>query len=105
MSTFGTRLREAREAKGWTQGELADKLEVAQPFVSQLENGRRRPTPALMKRITTSLGVSREELLVIQDESDVKASIINRKLKGLSPESLEKIEDYVNYVRQSEQGR
>lgn len=105
MSTFDTRLREAREARGWTQGELADKLGVAQPFVSQLENGRRRPTPALLKRITTTLGISREELLAEEKEAEVKASIINRKLKGLSPESLEKIEDYVNLVRQSEKGR
>jgi transcriptional regulator with XRE-family HTH domain len=34
------RLRQAREAKGWTQDELADKAKVSRATISSLENDR-----------------------------------------------------------------
>lgn len=105
MSTLGTRIREARDAKGWTQEELADELGVAQAFISQIENGRRRPTPALARRLAAALDLSFEELAAREEQADVKANLIHRKLKGLSSDSLEKIEDYVNLVRKAEKGR
>ena len=40
---FGDRIKQARELKGWTQTELADKLKVTQPFVAQME-GQVEPT-------------------------------------------------------------
>ena len=42
-----TRLREFREARLWTQGELAQKAQVTQTTISRLETGR---TPARVSR-------------------------------------------------------
>ncbi|RLU96793.1 transcriptional regulator [Streptomyces griseocarneus] len=36
---FGRELRHAREAHGWTQEQLADKLHFRQPYVSRVETG------------------------------------------------------------------
>lgn len=105
MSNFGKRLREARDAKGWTQEQLAERLKLAQAFISQLENGRRRPTPMLVERIAATLEVEPDHLLSDEEQADVKAALIHRKLQSLSAESLEKIEDYVNLVRLKEKGR
>lgn len=38
-TTVGERIREAREAKGWSQAELARRIRVRPPSVSQLESG------------------------------------------------------------------
>jgi len=101
MSTFGERLREAREMKGWSQSELADELDVTQAMISQLENGRRRPTPAVITKLAEVLGVERE-LLAGQSEGEFEKALLMRNLKGLSPESLKKINEFVDLVRKSE---
>jgi len=44
-------LRSAREAKGWTQQETAEKLGVSQAYLSLLESRRRRPSPRLLNRL------------------------------------------------------
>jgi transcriptional regulator with XRE-family HTH domain len=58
------RLRRLREAKGWTQVELAKKARVTQAFISQLEAGT-KPTPSVVHilRIAKALGVTVEELV------------------------------------------
>ena len=37
--TYGDRIRQARELLGWTQDELARKIDVSQPVIAQLEAG------------------------------------------------------------------
>ncbi|NQU18453.1 MAG: helix-turn-helix domain-containing protein [Candidatus Saganbacteria bacterium] len=38
LSELGNRIRDIREALGMTQGQLAKKLKVKQPFISQIED-------------------------------------------------------------------
>ena len=45
------RLRELREAKGWSQGELAERLEVSRQTVNALETGKYDPSLPLAFRI------------------------------------------------------
>jgi transcriptional regulator with XRE-family HTH domain len=40
MTPIVLRVRELREAKGWSQRELARRAEVQQPTLSAIENGR-----------------------------------------------------------------
>jgi transcriptional regulator with XRE-family HTH domain len=58
------RLRRLREAKGWTQAELAKKAHVTQAFISQLEAGA-KATPSVVHilRIAKALGVTVEALV------------------------------------------
>lgn len=42
---LGARLREVREAKGWTQQEVADRLDVARTTMVAIEKGERRLRP------------------------------------------------------------
>ncbi|RXS85710.1 XRE family transcriptional regulator [Streptomyces sp. TM32] len=41
---FGARLRSSREARGWTQDELAERLGYSSTHVSAVETGRKPPT-------------------------------------------------------------
>jgi len=64
------RVRELREAKGWTQGELAEKAETHQPTISALESGRStRVDLPVIERVARALGVSPGYLFVGNDET------------------------------------
>ena len=45
------RLRELREARGWSQGELAEQLEVSRQNINALETGKYDPSLPLAFRI------------------------------------------------------
>ncbi|WP_433852901.1 helix-turn-helix transcriptional regulator [Stenotrophomonas nitritireducens] len=45
------RLRELREARAWSQGELAERLEVSRQTVNALETGKYDPSLPLAFRI------------------------------------------------------
>ncbi|HET6396878.1 MAG TPA: helix-turn-helix transcriptional regulator [Pseudoxanthomonas sp.] len=48
---MNNRLRELREGRGWSQGELAERLEVSRQTVNALETGRYDPSLPLAFRI------------------------------------------------------
>ncbi|SBV37209.1 Uncharacterized HTH-type transcriptional regulator AF_1793 [uncultured Stenotrophomonas sp.] len=48
---MNNRLRELRDARGWSQGELAERLEVSRQTVNALETGKYDPSLPLAFRI------------------------------------------------------
>lgn len=48
---MNNRLRELRETKGWSQGELAERLDVSRQTVNALETGKYDPSLPLAFRI------------------------------------------------------
>ena len=48
---MNNRLRELRDAQGWSQGELADRLDVSRQTVNALETGKYDPSLPLAFRI------------------------------------------------------
>ena len=63
MQGFGQRLRAAREAKGWTQEQLAGYSGIRTPEISRLERGRRMPMATTLYKLCWALEVSSDELL------------------------------------------
>src|SRR5260370_38740080 len=57
-------LKAARLKKGLVQAQAAKSLGVSQSYVNLLENGKRRLTPGLARRVTTLYGLSPEVLPV-----------------------------------------
>jgi putative transcriptional regulator len=49
-------LKALREARGWTQGALADRLDVSRQTVNALETGRYDPSLPLAFRIASLFG-------------------------------------------------
>jgi putative transcriptional regulator len=46
-----SRVRELRERKGWSQGELAERLEVSRQTINAIETGKYDPSLPLAFRI------------------------------------------------------
>ena len=51
-----SRVRELRERKGWSQGELAERLEVSRQTVNAIETGKYDPSLPLAFRIAKLFG-------------------------------------------------
>jgi Zn-dependent peptidase ImmA (M78 family)/DNA-binding XRE family transcriptional regulator len=60
---LGARLREARESRGWTQQQLAERLGMARTTIVSIEKGERRLKPEELVALATQLGRSVSELL------------------------------------------
>ena len=54
------RLRELREAQGWSQGALAERLDVSRQTVNALETGKYDPSLPLAFRIARLFGTTIE---------------------------------------------
>src|SRR6266480_888425 len=63
MPTPGDRIREAREAKGWTQEDLAAKAGISKGFLSDVENNKRNVSAENALKIADALGVSLDFLM------------------------------------------
>ena len=62
------RLEEIRKAKGFTQEELANALEVSRQTVGSLENGRYNPSIILAFKIARFFEVSIEEVFIYEED-------------------------------------
>lgn len=61
--TIGAMVREARTAKGLTQEELAEKVEIGVTYLSDIERGKKYPSLSLFVKLTEVLEVSADYLL------------------------------------------
>jgi putative transcriptional regulator len=60
--TLDNRIREAREAKGWTQGQLAERIGVSRKTVNTVENGIFVPSTVIALKLARELGEPVEAL-------------------------------------------
>jgi len=60
---FGKRVRELREARGWTQEQLAEAAGLTSVQVSRIENGANEPKLTTILRLVRALGVKAGRLL------------------------------------------
>lgn len=62
-TTLGSRLRELREARGWTRRQLAILGDCTEQSIFQLEKNQRDPSLGLLRRLAKALDVPPSELL------------------------------------------
>jgi transcriptional regulator with XRE-family HTH domain len=60
---FGARLRELRQAAGYTQQELAQEIDVSRRRIAYYEGETEHPPAALLTALAEALGVTTDELL------------------------------------------
>ena len=63
-----SRVRELRERKGWSQGELAERLEVSRQTVNAIETGKYDPSLPLAFRIARLFGKPIESIFLPDGE-------------------------------------
>ena len=66
IKSFGKRLREFRESRGFTQKELAKKINVSQRMINYYENHVVNPPITVIPKLCKALKISSDELLGIK---------------------------------------
>jgi transcriptional regulator with XRE-family HTH domain len=64
-SSIAQRIRAFRKLKGYTQTELAEKLDVSIAVLGSIERGTRKPEAVIIRKISEVLGVDPEELAAV----------------------------------------
>lgn len=86
---LGARIAALREQRGWSQAELARRLNISPSTVGMYEQGRREPSVDMLVAISRIFCVSTEYLLtgqVLKRQEILRAS--GRSLRQLSREEL-----------------
>ena len=65
---MNNRLRELRDTRGWSQGELAERLDVSRQTVNALETGKYDPSLPLAFRIARLFGGRIEQIFLYEDQ-------------------------------------
>jgi len=60
---IAARLREEREGRGWSLGDLADRSGVSRAMISKIERGESSPTATLLGRLSGAFGLTLSSLL------------------------------------------
>ncbi|MFI7083230.1 Scr1 family TA system antitoxin-like transcriptional regulator [Streptomyces anulatus] len=70
-TSFGLQLRQARDARGWTQDELAGRMGCSGTHISAVETGRRSPTPRFARGVDRALGTGDKFSRMVQAMKDL----------------------------------
>ena len=123
MEFTGRVIREAREAKGWTQLQLADELDVDVRTVKRLEEGKTKSSSILFFRCVYVLTLSADICIYApRDDTGLSMHRIFQELLTLTPEQIDRVyrsarmirkwhddhpdivtwEDYIDYMEEAE---
>ncbi|BAA81021.2 putative HTH-type transcriptional regulator [Aeropyrum pernix K1] len=67
VEDYPERIREAREARGWSTAVLAQKLRISETMLRRIESGKLKPSLDLAKRMEKMLGVKLLEPVVDEE--------------------------------------
>jgi len=68
MATFGYRVRQLRERKGWTQEELGVRAGTRYETINRIERGTREPRIKLLVGLAKALGTTTDYLCGMYEE-------------------------------------
>lgn len=85
---FGTRVRKARESRGWTQREAAAHSDglLSQPTIQRLESGTKTPSIDQVLALSYALGIAAEEL--VEDHPLSSRVQVAARGENLAPEVI-----------------
>ena len=78
--SIGNKVRKYRESKGWSQEDLAFRLDVTQGTISNIESDKSIPNSILLNNIAKTLEVDLNELL----NDSVQVNISNNQFSDMS---------------------
>jgi len=101
--TIGNRIRTAREAKGLSQKELGEKIELSTTAISLFESGERRIGLEILGKIAEELQVSFKELLEGYSSPPVHVSFRDPKNARIKDQKfLKALEEALQKARENE---
>ncbi len=85
MSSFGKKLRECREAKGFSQSKLAQEIDLHHSIIGRYERDEAKPTIDVIKAMSKALNTTVGYLLGENDDDELfKDPTMLQRLKELS---------------------
>jgi transcriptional regulator with XRE-family HTH domain len=99
---IGERLRSARDAAGLTQGQIAKKLGIHRPSISEIEAGRRKVSAEELAQMADAYGVQvgwltgEEGAHQVEDDKIILAA---RQLSKLKEQDLERLMKLIRMLR------
>lgn len=98
---IGKRIKKARNAVGFTQEILSEKIGVSTNYLSKIEGGHEKPNLELLGKISASADVSLSELLTgVVEERQYLQKDIAEVLSSCSPEKIRLIYDVILRISQ-----
>lgn len=104
-TALGNRIREARQAKGYTRQALAAKADIGEVYLGEIERGIKMPSLNSFIKIIEALDISSDYMLrdELSSGQDYIYDEITEKLKGLTPKQRKTAADILDaYVRNLE---
>ena len=90
----GMRIRQVRKAKGWSQGELAEKCGISMSFLGHIARGSRIMSMETFANICGALEAGADELLWgVAGPSDAVLDMWNQPVRNCGRESGKKRDD------------
>jgi transcriptional regulator with XRE-family HTH domain len=82
---FGTRLKALRKQKGWTQKELANRLDIRYSHLNKYENGMHAPPLEKLTQLADIFDVSLDYLVMglPMEESPIRNEVLYKRFKTL----------------------
>lgn len=106
MSEVHERLKLAREQSGLSQGQVAKRLEMHRPTISEIEAGRRSVTAEELREFSELYEVSVDWLLSSRSESpedDAKVQLAARGLASLRRDDLDTVLRVLKTIRRRQE--
>jgi transcriptional regulator with XRE-family HTH domain len=87
---IGTRIAELRKSAGFTQEQLAGKMEISSKYLSSIERGKENPTLSTFINISEALKIDLSEIFCLMQIEDPlkRKSMIQAFIKNADPEQL-----------------
>ena len=76
LSELGTRLRELRSGRGWTQEELARRAGLSKSYLSRIEDGDRQPSLASLLSLAQAYGIALASLFAPPAEGNQPCAVL-----------------------------
>ncbi|MEX0803153.1 MAG: helix-turn-helix transcriptional regulator [Candidatus Binatia bacterium] len=99
---IGERLRAAREAAGLTQGQIAKKLGIHRPSISEIEAGRRRVSAEELAEMASAYGIQVGWITGNEAETSPendKIVLAARQLSKLKQQDLDRLMKLIQMLR------
>ena len=97
LREIGMRINAARKAKGITQEQLAESMDVSIQMISNLELGKKAVRPENIVKLCNVLDISADYILRGKTNLTMESSLV-KKMNSLSPEKQAAVEKIIDLM-------
>lgn len=103
LKEIGERVRKARLAKGMSQAQLAEALNISPPYVSNIETGKHIMKITLLIKLTEALGVSNDWILrnATREADEYTSEEFDQLLRDCSPSEKAHLMKLLMHLKES----